>query len=197
MIAAPEPVKLSRRDAAEVMCAKLLACAARILASEGISGLTARRLSAAAGASTKVVYSHFGGMPGIVAALYDQGFTILTKQLEAAVASATPGNGAITAIANAYRAFARGNADLFDLMYGPTIAILLPTADTRLTASAALDVLVQAFSDCDAPDATDQARALWAAIHGVVTLERAGWFGSDEAEHRLEEASARFLSNSR
>ncbi len=187
----PQPPQMSRRDAADAMRAKLLESAARILASGGISELTARKLSSAADASTKVVYNHFGGMPGVIAALYDRGFALFAAQLSGAVAAAKPGQN-VAAIAEAYRSFARGNPDLFDLMYGPSVAILLPTPGTRVNARSALDVLIDAFSECGAQHAEDRARAFWAAIHGVIALERSGWFDDDETKRRLSEVIANF-----
>jgi AcrR family transcriptional regulator len=186
----PQP-QLSRRETAEAMRAKLLESAARILALDGASGLTARRLSAAAGASTKVVYNHFGGMPGVVTALYERGFAMLAAKLSEATEHSAR-DEMIAAIAKAYRAFAASNPDLFDLMYGPSIATLLPTPETRSSARVALDVLVKAFADHSAKDPQDCARACWAAMHGVVALERTGWFGADEAERRLDEVAGDF-----
>jgi AcrR family transcriptional regulator len=186
----PQPL-LSRRETADAMRAKLLESAARILALDGASGLTARRLSAAAGASTKVVYNHFGGMPGVVTALYERGFAMLAATLSEAAKYAAC-DEMIAVIAKAYRAFAVSNPDLFDLMYGPSIATLLPTPETRSSARVALDVLVKAFADYEVTDPEDCARAYWAAIHGVVALERAGWFGAAEAERRLDEVAGDF-----
>jgi AcrR family transcriptional regulator len=175
---------LSRKEAGEAMRATLLRCAAQILTQEGVSGLTARHLSCAANASTKVIYSHFGGMQGVVAALYESGFSLLAQQLSAARSSAKPQNS-IADIAFTYRAFALSNADLFDLMYGPKVDVLLPSRDARIDAKPALDVVISAFFEIGAPDAADSARAFWAAMHGVVALERAGWFDGEEALRRL------------
>lgn len=191
MDVASQTPQMSRRKAADAMRAKLLASAARILASEGISGLTARRLSSAAEASTKVVYNHFGGMPGVISALYESGFALLAAQLSEAVDRTKPRQN-VTAIAHAYRAFALENPDLFDLMYGPSVTSLLPTSDSRVTARLALDVLVKAFSERLAQDPEDRARGFWAAMHGVITLERTGWFDDDEAKYRLSEVIADF-----
>ncbi len=196
MTAQPEPPKLSRRDASNAMRAKLLACAAQILARDGQAGLTVRRLTAAAAASTKVVYSHFGGMPGVVAALYRQGFAILARQLQEAQNSAPPDEDR-HALATAYRTFANESADLFDLMYGRPITILLPTHASRASAEEALDVVVRAFSNTKASDPQDRARAFWAAIHGVVALERGGWFDAEEAKRRLNDVSCHFQTSDR
>lgn len=175
----------TRKEASEAMRATVLTCAARILTTEGVSGLTARHLSRAANASTKVIYSHFGGMPGVVAALYESGFGLLAQQLSDAKSSAKP-QTTIANIAFAYRAFALSNADLFDLMYGPKVGLLLPSRGARIDAKAALDVVTDAFFEIGAADVADTARAFWAAMHGIVVLERAGWFDAEEAQRRLQ-----------
>jgi AcrR family transcriptional regulator len=179
-----------------MMRSKLLVGAAKILADEGISSLTARRLSASVGASTKVVYNHFGGMPGVIAALYDHGFNVLAEQIAEGVKAARPREN-IAAIANAYRGFAVENADIFDLMYGRPVAILLPTPDTRASARLALDILMNTFSEYGLSNAEDQARAFWAAVHGVVTLERAAWFDRKEATLRLNAVIDQFQNAGR
>jgi AcrR family transcriptional regulator len=184
MDAGPQPYPTSRREAGVAMRSRLLDSAARILASEGLSGLTARRLSAEAGASTKVVYNHFGGMPAVIAALYSRGFSMLAKRLSHALEIAES-DDKIGALARAYRDFAHRNPDLFDLMYGPSVTHLLPTPEMRIDASSALEILVKGLSESGAPNPGDEARALWAAIHGVVALERTGWFGDEEAQSRL------------
>jgi AcrR family transcriptional regulator len=163
--------------------------ATRIVAEEGAAALSARRLANAAGASTKVIYSHFKGMPGVVDTLYAEGFANLAAKLEQARALAKPRHR-VRAVANAYRTFAAQHPDLFDLMYGARIATLLPTREARMPARPSLDVLVSIFTATGAKPAAaeDRARALWIAIHGVVVLERTGWLDAAEAAKRLAEA---------
>lgn len=180
----PGHKSVNRRQAADAMRAAVLTAAASIITHDGVSGLKARRLSAAVGASTKVIYSHFNGMSGVIAALYDHGFAALTAQLGAAVDTART-DQRFAAIADAYRQFAQQNPDLFDLMFGPSVARLLPTNASRAAARSALNVLVDAYADSDHQTAEERARQYWAAFHGVVMLEHTGWFESDEAERRL------------
>lgn len=171
----------------------ILAAATRIVAEEGARALSARRLADEVGASTKVIYSHFNGMPGVIDALYAEGFTALAAKLEHARTHARP-RQRVRAVANAYRAFAATSPDLFDLMYGPRIATLLPTREARIPARPSLDVLITMFSDRGSKPAAaeDQARALWVAMHGVVVLERTGWLDEAEATARLAAAIAPF-----
>lgn len=194
MTAMPKPEDPRGRAASSAAIRHaILSAAARILTDEGTPALSTRRLADAVGASTKVIYSHFKGMPGVVDALYAEGFATLAAQLDDARKQAKP-RQRVRAIANAYRAFAVANPDLFDLMYGPRIATLLPTREARMPARPSLDALVAVFADRGAKPtaAEDQARALWIAMHGVVVLERTGWLDETEATARLLASIAPF-----
>src|ERR1700759_1099309 len=59
---------------------RLVEAAIRLLAEQGPSAIKARTVASAAGLSTMVVYSHFGGIPELTRAVIDQGF----RELEAA-----------------------------------------------------------------------------------------------------------------
>ena len=61
--------------------APLLDAAHDLLAAEGSTGLTVRRIAAAAGVSTMNVYSRFGGKDGVVDELFIDGFRQLTKHM--------------------------------------------------------------------------------------------------------------------
>src|SRR5882724_6943456 len=59
---------------------RLVQATIRLLAEQGPSAIKARTVASAAGLSTMVVYSHFGGIPELTRAVIDQGF----KELDAA-----------------------------------------------------------------------------------------------------------------
>ncbi|MFD6984458.1 TetR/AcrR family transcriptional regulator, partial [Streptomyces sp. NPDC059956] len=63
----------------EALRAALLDLAAQLLAAEGPSALTMRRIATAAGCSTTVLYRHFGAKDGIAEALYREGFARLRR----------------------------------------------------------------------------------------------------------------------
>ena len=170
----------------------ILAAAALLLSEEGAGALTVRRLAEAVGASTKVIYSHFGGMPQVVAALYADGFAALATDLREAVRECAGRSARLKAVACAYQRFARTKPHHFDLMYGRRVAVMLPAPKDRMPAKPALAVIVAVFRDegLTAGDAMSAARRFWAAIHGVVALEHSGWFDAREANKRLQEIIA-------
>src|SRR5438105_9415646 len=68
----------------------VLESAARLLAEEGPHGLSLRRIAAEAGGSTQLVYTLFGGKPGLADALYAEGFGRLSAACRASLAACPP-----------------------------------------------------------------------------------------------------------
>ena len=62
---------------------RLLEVAAHMVREQGAPALSARKLAAAAGTSTMAVYTHFGGMPGLVRAMVAEGFRRLFERVAA------------------------------------------------------------------------------------------------------------------
>lgn len=163
----------------------ILDAAAHILAEGGADALAARGLSAAVGASTKVIYSHFGGMEGVIAGVYADAFARLTAQLDEAAVGASAPAEALAAVARAYRQFALENRDLFELMYGAKARSLAPEPADRMSAAPSIEIiarLVRAGQDAGAfrpGSPRDQAYRFWATIHGPVVLEVTSWLDRD------------------
>src|SRR3954449_4602206 len=57
----------------------LIEIGARLLGEEGPHALSTRRIAAEAGSSTMAVYTHFGGMSGLVREMVHEGFTRLAE----------------------------------------------------------------------------------------------------------------------
>ena len=60
----------SREEQRRALRSAILQAAASLLADQGLPGMSVRAIAGRIGASTKVIYSHFGGKPGIIEALY-------------------------------------------------------------------------------------------------------------------------------
>ena len=72
---------MSRKEhAAENLRPALIEAAARLIATEGASGLTLRRVADAVGTSTMAIYTHFGGMPELRRAVRREGFARLAAR---------------------------------------------------------------------------------------------------------------------
>ena len=180
--------------------AELLHAAVEILDNEGPDALQTRKIAGAAGTSTMAVYTHFGGMPALIAAVAEEGL----RQFDAALTMAPTSDPVADLIATgiAYRRFAIERPQMYRLMFGSTSAhgINVPAHDV-VTLSVAeindhypsfahvvrgvqrsmLAGRITGFSEDSPPDdATVVAVAaqFWASIHGFVMLELAGYYGA-------------------
>jgi len=83
-------VSLSRSSARSEIRVGVISAAARILAEEGLAALTVRRVADRVNASTKVIYTLFGGKDGLLEAVYLAAFDSLSEELAAPAAVAQP-----------------------------------------------------------------------------------------------------------
>ena len=164
----------------EVLRASLLDVAAQLLAAEGPSALTMRRIAAEAGCSTMVLYKHFGSKDAIAAALYREGFARLKRHLDAVPRTEDPAEH-LAALGRAYRENALAEPNFYDVMHGTGIPGFTPDAEAAEIAAQSLAVLHEAAQRCiDAgifrptADPTEITEVLWAAAHGIISLERTG-----------------------
>ncbi|MFI2367195.1 TetR/AcrR family transcriptional regulator [Streptomyces sp. NPDC018833] len=160
----------------------LLDEAARVLAEQGPAALSARRLVKAVGASTMAVYTHFGSMPNLIREVMREGFdrfrirALAVPQSEDAVA-------AVAALCRCYQDFARDEPHVYAVLFGgstlagfelddedrsmgvsvlrlPRDAVRRSVAAGRFRADVDPDLLV---------------RQLFAQMHGIAQLDRAGY----------------------
>jgi len=151
----------------------LIERAAELLAAR--EPVTLRGLAAAAGTSTMAVYTHFGGMPGLWAAVRAEGFTRLARRL----ATLRPTDDAVTdltAVGAAYVANALASPSLYLTMFDNRHAL----DDPRIAATG-FEVLVEAASRARADkrfartvEPAAAATRLWASTHGMVMLVLTG-----------------------
>jgi AcrR family transcriptional regulator len=174
----------------------VLEAAARLLAEEGPHGLSLRRIATAAGGSTQLVYTLFGGKSGLADALYSEGFARLQATCTAALASAPPLGDPerIMAIGRAYRDFALAEPAFFAVMFGRAIPDFTPTRTTtgrcRQGTFGHLVSEVQACLDAGtlvASDAATLAKTCWVTVHGLAALQSAGMLRADDPEPFVDE----------
>lgn len=177
---------------------ELLRAAVGVLDEHGPDALQARKVAAAAATSTMSVYTHFGGMQGLIDAVADEG----RRQLDAALTiaeSADPVADLLTA-GGAYRQFALARPHMYRLMFGSTSARGIDAAGRNLLTMtdaeigemyAAFGQLLRHVRRCieagrftggsgdDQTAAVTAASQLWSMTHGFVMLELAGYYGDD------------------
>jgi AcrR family transcriptional regulator len=169
----------------------LLDAASRLLETEGPEALTMRRIAGEVGSSTSVLYSMFGGKAGVAEALWCEGF----ERLHAALASVDGDDplARLTGMGRAYRASALANRSYYGIMFSRPIPGFEPSAEAYEVSLRPLALLTDAVAACVEAgvfrpvDPNHAARVLWAASHGAVSLELAGYEGASDGATRYRE----------
>lgn len=172
----------------------LLAAALGLLDEHGPDALQTRKIAAAAGTSTMAVYTHFGGMPQLIAAIADEGL----RQFDVALTIPATDDPVADLLATGivYRRFAIERPHLYRLMFGSTSAhgINAPAHNMLTLGTDQIDMQVPSFAHLvrgvhrsiqagrltvDHGDAAVVAAAaqFWTVMHGFMMLELAGFFG--------------------
>jgi AcrR family transcriptional regulator len=192
---------------------ELLHAAIGLLDDHGPDSLQTRKVAGAAGTSTMAVYTHFGGMRGLIAAVAQEGL----RQFDAALTVPQTADPVadLLGIGAAYRRYAMERPHMYRLMFGSTSAhgINAPAANVlaltiseieqyhpsfahvvRAVHRSMLAGRITAAGPAD-DDATVVATAaqFWAFIHGFVMLDLAGFYGDDGAA--VEHVRAAMTSN--
>lgn len=175
----------------DTLAATLVDVTARLLAELGPAGVTTRSVAAAAGTSTTAVYSLYGGKAGLMQAVYIAAYGRLAEALKRTPTSEQPAADLI-ALAQAYRSVALDNPHLYELLFGQRILGFVLDEDALAAAREAQQPLREAVQRCRQTNALsgpedDLVTGLWAALHGLVSLELHGWLGEDRKvrDHRF------------
>jgi AcrR family transcriptional regulator len=185
---------VSPRRSDPEMRPRLVGIAARLLDQEGPGGLSTRRLTAEAGCSTMVLYTHFGGMTGLVREVVHEGFARLRRQFDLVVRTDDP-VADMAVYGHAYRLVALAGPHVHAVMFGTASlsGFSLSEAD-RWRGRRAMAALVSCAGRCVAagrftvPDAALVAHQFWSALHGLVTLELGGYLAGPYDADRCNEA---------
>jgi AcrR family transcriptional regulator len=183
---------VTERRAEPAVRVRLLEGAARLLAEEGPSALTLRRVATEADTSTMAVYTHFGSMSDLADAVVAEGFSRLAALL-AEVPRTDDAIADLAGLARAYLVNARQNPHLYAVMFGtaPLGKYRPQSTEERERGRYTFDEIVETSRR-----AVEQRRLrpaeplaiasqLWTAMHGYVMLDVAGYFGKDGIDHVL------------
>ena len=167
-----EPVAGSPSSTRDQTRQALLDAAHDLLATEGPGSLTVRRIAAAAGMSTMNVYSRFGGKDGVLDELFTDGF----RRLGAAMDAASDSDD-LHLCSELYRRFALEHPTYYSLMFDRVVPDFEPSAAAQEVALGTLVKMQQRVERAMAAgtvrpgDSFAVATALWACMHGLVSLE--------------------------
>ncbi len=168
----------------ENLRARLLDRAGQLVTERGMAALSLRTLAAEAGTSTTAVYSLFGGKPALLGALFEESFSSFgASQLAVPVTGDTLAD--LLALGRAYWTWARAHPDLYGVMFGQVLGGFACTPEQEASAEATIGPLSTAVrsgveSGILVGDPMTITFAIWAAVHGVVSLVMADRGPADE-----------------
>jgi AcrR family transcriptional regulator len=164
---------------------RVLQVAVATLATEGVAGLTTRRVAEVAQTSAPAVYELFGDKAGLVREIFFEGFRMLRGCLERLTETTDP-RADLVATIGALRMFVREQPALSEVMFSRPFADFDP-GPSELTAGSAVRLfIVGRIRRCvDAGllsgDETDIAHVLVSLTQGLAGTEMAGWLGTSRA----------------
>jgi AcrR family transcriptional regulator len=167
---------------------QMIISAARELAeAEGWDAVTTRNLAERIEYSQPVLYGHFRGKDEIVGAVALEGFAELTAALRQALPSGITGRAAVEALVNGYVTFAMSHSAVYDAMFNLHNGFSFGSADTPATLREGFTVLLDTLREvARATDPEVFTEICWAALHGLITLTRAGRVRPEGMTQRLE-----------
>jgi AcrR family transcriptional regulator len=163
----------------------VVSVAVATLAAEGVTGFTTRAVAQQAQTSTPAVYELFGDKAGLLREVFFEGFRLLRRDFGQLAASADP-RGDLIAVVEAFRAFARQNPVLAQVMFSRPFADFDPGPAEREAGSAVREFIVARVRRATEAgllhgDDTDIAHVLVALAQGLAVQESAGWLGTSQA----------------
>ncbi|MEJ1977616.1 MAG: TetR/AcrR family transcriptional regulator [Acetobacteraceae bacterium] len=154
----------------------LLRIARDQIAEGGAHAMSLASLARLAGVSQPAPYRHFADRKALLEAVTTEGFEELAAALIAA-AAAGGRDSALKAMALAYVAFGEANIELYRLMFASRVVPEAGTGSALETAAVdAFNRLRDALSVTTPADRVeDEARLIWAQLHGLVMLKADGY----------------------
>ncbi len=155
----------------------LINAGVEILAREGVGALSLRKVARQAGVSHSAPYAHFKDKQALITAISIEGFKKLLQELERTFQNYKNDPARLLLeIAWVYFNFALQETDTFKVMFSGVLEKEKKDPDLAAVVQRTYQIVVQAVSICQkerilaSGDANLAATALWAQIHGLISL---------------------------
>lgn len=170
------------------------------LRENGPESLGLRPLAASQGTSTTAIYTMFGGKAGLLAAVAAEADSQFADALRESLRYDSV-EGDMRSLCRAYRRWALENPGLYGLLIdrysaGQESSSRRPSEPAAPQWREPLLEVVDALVDegiFRSTDVHETATAIWASLHGIVSLEMSVWRESPSAEHHFETQLAAIL----
>ena len=181
---APNRIAERKQRDREARRAQIISAARRIAELDGWPNVTVRRLSDEISYSQPVLYGHFEGREGILAAVAIEGFQEIGLALEKARKRAKPGK-IVEAVATAYLEFAASSPALYEVMFSLSLNIPFADAATPPELRFAFVQLLELFQGQGSkPEVLTE--LFWAGLHGIADLTRTKRFPPSRQKERVK-----------
>jgi AcrR family transcriptional regulator len=163
---------------------QVLQAAVSTLAEER-SHFTTRRVARDAGTSPAAIYELFDDRSGLLRAVFFDGFRLLNTYFADVEITDDPIED-LRRLFRAFRAFARENRGMADLMFTRPFPDFRPGPEEAIAGTTTRRAIVDRIHRCVASgqlegDATDIAHAFLGLAQGLAQQETAGWLGTSAA----------------
>jgi AcrR family transcriptional regulator len=159
---------------------QILSTAIQILEADGCDALSMRKLAEALDLKAPSLYRHYADRNALEQAIAAKAATQLQDALEQAIRPLRSASKVLHQSARTYCEYANAHPELYDLMTNFTPANI---PEGKAFWNFVLEIIARITGN---PDDTSAAVALWAFLHGFVTLKRNGLFGASGPQRALE-----------
>jgi AcrR family transcriptional regulator len=156
--------------------AALLQASLALVEEGGIAALSLREVARKAGVSHNAPYHHFADRGSLLAALVEDGFAALAKEMADARAAAPDARSRLEACGQAYVRFALASRARFKLMFRPELTGGSEGRAAAQSPPGALEILTGAIVEAQAAgiapagDPKPLVLTCWSAVHGLASL---------------------------
>ncbi len=161
-----------------------------VFMNEGADGISMRRIAADVGITPTAIYRHFTDKSALIAAIVDEGFSILENKMRRAARGRT-GRDTLKRLLDGYSDFALAYPQYYDFMFLlPRTGVRRYPDDFRRRESATFNILLDMVSETiesgefKHDDALETSLTIWSHVHGFVSLYRCGRFGDHPVRFR-------------
>jgi len=175
----------------------LVQAALELVEESGSEALTLREVARRVGVTHAAPYRHFKDKAALLAAVAEEGFLRLRRQLHERMQAATTPRAKVAAAGAAYLTFAQQHAAHFRVMFMSDLVNeqydALQRAARGFIDDVAAAVTRTGFSEAE--ESRHIAERLWCEWHGIASLDGGGWLSLDTSDvDELADGAARRLT---
>jgi AcrR family transcriptional regulator len=175
----------------------LVAAALELVEESGSEALTLREVARRVGVTHAAPYRHFKDKAALLAAVAEEGFLRLQRQVHERMQAATTPRAKVGAAGAAYLTFAQQHAAHFRVMFMTDVVNEQHEA-LRRAAQGFIDDVANAVTRTgfsEAGESRQIAEMLWCEWHGIASLSGGGWLSLDTRDvDALADGAARRLT---